>query len=172
MREVNGFQLREAIKRHQLLLTSAERLFDDSLHRFEGDEALSALEVNDRIVAAGNAVAALQTAQARYNLAVTFSALGRTWTITEAIKRVGAAGKCEQLWRQATGGKSRPSWEREKDRERSKNTEYAKPTITPSQAFTEWEKMAVVAASLRAGLAQANSTKVNAAIIFLNEDLL
>lgn len=136
---VTGFMLRQAIKRWELRRDTAAGMFDDSLMKFEGDDKLTPDEVARNFEEAETAIGQLQTAQARYNLAVTGKVNGVEMTLCEMIKRVGGAGRKEKMWRVATGVKKdryalRDEMTRKTDEVRAQRTISVKDIISRANA--------------------------------------
>jgi hypothetical protein len=76
----------------------------------------------------------------------------------------------EKFWRNTAAPKrDRYSY---RDNERSKDTEYAKPNVTPEEALIENKKYSKIASALRAFIAQANTTEIDMTILKISpEDL-
>lgn len=160
--KVTGYQLREAIKRHQLVRDSAAKLFDDSLKAFPDEEKESPNAIMDRLMYAEEAIALLQVAQQRYNLAVFVApdarAPARLITLSAAVKLLGGYGRREKMWRSAASPKGKDNWGRTD--ERSKDTLIAKPTIHYSAAGELAETSARLAAGMRQAIALGNAAEI------------
>jgi hypothetical protein len=161
--KVTGYMLREAIKQHELRREAAYRAFNDALKVFPGEVKDSPVSIVEQLLAAERAIAALQTAQMRYNLAVRVELYGHGWdrtamTLGEAIKLVGGESRAEKLWRSAAGPK--------KDKYRYESDEIdpthvrAQPTIKPQEAVKLATAAGKRAGALRAAIATANATEV------------
>ncbi len=162
--KVTGYQLREAIKQHELRRDTASREFADSLKKFPGEEKDAPTQVVDRFLESEKAIAQLQVAQMRYNLAITvelpvFTGFTSKIPLAEAIKRVGGEGRVEKMWRTATNPKAE-RYSYGNDDERDPTRVRAVQTI----ATGEMVKLATVAGkragSLRAAIATANAREV------------
>lgn len=165
--KITGYMLREAIKQHELRRDTAARAFDGSLKVFPDEEKDSPSTIVEQFLAAETAVAQLQVAQMRYNLAVMVEVTGPgpyagdkvSMTLAEAIKRVGGEGRVEKMWRSATGPK--------KDRYSGYDNDEIDPTRIRARAVlkaSEAVKLASVAGkragALRAAIATANAREV------------
>ena len=162
--KVTGYMLREAIKQHELRRDTAARAFDSSLKRFPDEEKESPNEIIVAFSKAEQAVAQIQEAQMRYNLAIMVDVTGSyasnktTMTLAKAIKLVGGAGRVEKMWRSATGPK-KDRYYREED-EIDPSRIRAKATVKPSEAIKEASLAGKVAGSLRAAIATANAREL------------
>jgi hypothetical protein len=166
--KITGYALREAIKQHELRRDTAASGFDGSLKAFPGDEKMKPQEIVQVFLTAEEAIAKLQVAQMRYNLAVTVEVAGaghyvgdkETMTLAEAIKRVGGMGRSEKMWRSAAGPKKDRYGSYASEDEIDPTRVRAKPTMTTSEAV----KLATVAGKraggFRAAIATANATPV------------
>jgi hypothetical protein len=157
--KTTGYGLREAIKLHKLRSDEAASSFDSTLKSFKDEEKESPQSVAERYLAAEAAVCRLQTAQAEYNLNVPVVIGGVTYTLSEAIKKIGGLGRAEKMWRSAASPK--------KDRystfedTRDPTREHAKSTIKPSEAASMASATAKIASSFRAAIATANTVEVD-----------
>jgi len=159
MPEVNGFQIKEALKRWELRRRTADQQFQDSIRVFEGDERPSPQDVIGAYKLADESYAKLQELQQWYNQQVTCSVLGGKHTLSYCVKVVGGLGRTEKLWRDACTEK-RDRWYRE-ELSRSKDQEYAKRTVSIEEAIQFAEEAAKQASEVRAAIAVGNATAIN-----------
>jgi len=96
--KTTGWQIREALKMWELRKGAAEKQFPESLHKFKGEEKDSPQSLIETYLSAELAVARLQVAQMKYNLAFTVMVGDESMSLAEAIKRVGSAGRVEKMW--------------------------------------------------------------------------
>lgn len=167
--KVTGYQLREALDEAKLVLSTTADQFESSLHAFEDEDKKSPEVVMESIRAAEDRVAELQALQEQYNQQVTVTADGQTMTLALAIKRRGYADRISALWKSAmTGGEvdRRYRYMRDDPKKRSKDDEYAKPTITPDQATTLARQATRRTNALKTAIAKANLTEVEMNIDF------
>ena len=158
--KVTGYGLREAIKLHKLRSDEAASSFDSTLKIFAGDTKETPQEVVERYLAAEAAVSRLQAAQAEYNLIVKVTIDGVSITLSEAIKRVGGLGRAEKMWRSAASPKKDRYGSSIEDT-RNATIEYAKPTLSPTEAAVFASKVAKTAGRFRAAIAAANTVEVD-----------
>jgi len=160
--KVTGAMLRDALRRWGLRLESAHKQFDSSLHVFPGreKEVSKPQELVAEMNRAEDAIARLQVAQARYNLAVTVKVgsgpQGRVMTLTEAVKRVGGAGRIEALWRKA----SMDTPILRGPRTRSVDEISSVRTVSHKEAVELAVKATGYAESLRAAINRGNQTEI------------
>ena len=159
--KTSGYALREAIKQHELRRDTAAKLFNTSLKTFPGekkDETPQALVT--RFLNAETAIALLQTAQAKYNLRVTFDVLSPStrMTLSEAIKRIGGIARVEKMWRSAAGpGKESLYADHDvRDPTQVRST----PTISINEIVKLATQAGKQAGQLRAAIATANAREV------------
>jgi hypothetical protein len=93
MPNVNGYQLREAIRKWELRRVTLANQFTDVLTAYPNEKKPKPEAVAEDLLVAENAVAQLQTAQQEYNLAVTVDVQGTKMTLAHAVKLIGGAGR-------------------------------------------------------------------------------
>lgn len=160
MARVNGYQLKELIKRAEMIRDTTASLFDASLSKFPGEDKETPKQVVDRFGKADKALAQLQVAQTRYNLAIQVEVLGEKMTLTEAVKRVGGAGRIEKMWRSCAGAK-KDRYSYRDDDTRDPNMIRAERTITQTQALELAQEAAKYAGAIRAAIAKGNAQEVD-----------
>lgn len=170
--KVNGFLFRESIRRWELRRDTAINQFDDSLKKFPGEEKPHPTAIAAEFLKCESAIAKIQAAQARYNSSVEVPVVEEKMTLTEAVKRLGGAGRMEKLWRAAAGaGKKKETYGFNDNDVRDPNQIRAARTISLDDALKEARRAAAYASALRAAIAKGNSTEVEAGE-FLNPELL
>jgi len=159
--KVDGYALREAIKQWELRKGAAEQAFKGSLNRFPGEEAK---EAPQQVVAsfsqAEEAIATLQVAQMRYNLAVTVSVSGETMPLAKAIKMIGGEGRVEKMWKTAAAPQERISCFDDR-LTRDPTQERAVPTMTQKDLVRHAASASKRCGSFRAAIATANATSID-----------
>lgn len=168
---VNGYQIREAIKRWMLLRDTVQSQFKDSLHTFGDDELdkKSPVEIMKLFETADYNVARLEQIQQKFNQIVMVPVQEKSIPLALAVKLVGGAGRREKMWREAAvPKKDRYSYRDELSR--NKDTEYARPTLPQNKCLEFSQKSSVYASSLRNAIAKGNSNEVSAESIGLTED--
>jgi len=159
--KVTGIQLREAIKRWALRRDTASTHFAESLWQFKEDEnrLSSPQELADQYQAAERAIATLQTAQARYNLAAAVDLRGESLTLCDLVKRLGGAGRIEKMWRSATRAKGHDRYSGP-ERSRSKDAIQATRMVSIQDALGFATQSARYAGDLRNAIALANTNQI------------
>lgn len=160
--QVTGYKLREALKRWQLTRETAAVQFPETLKVFPGETKPKPDEMASRVEKAERAIAALQTAQARYNMAVSALYKGERMPLITAIKLCGALGRVEKLWRMAaTGKRDKYALYRSDDPTRMKEGEIlAKRAISHEEAAAHVASVSAETGALREAISVANATSV------------
>lgn len=159
--KVSGYQLREAIRQHELRRETAAAQFQGSLHAFADEAKDSPEAVIKAMLDAESAIARLQVAQMRYNLAVMIDAKGEKMTLAEAIKLVGGVARAEKMYRGVAGPKKdRYGSYREEELERDGTKTFAKPTLTSPQAVKLAIQVGKRSSAIRASIATGNGVTV------------
>jgi len=157
--KVTGYQIREAVRRHELARDTSAQMFKKALHVFEDEEKIHPREVMKQFKSAEDAVVLLQEAQQKYNLAVLVDVQGKQMTLCSAVKRLGGAGRAEKMWRDSVVEKE-DRYAMNERLERNKDTIRAKKTLTFDEAIDAANKAAGLAGALRAAVAMGNSREV------------
>lgn len=163
--QVNGYELREAMKRWNTLRNIAAAQHKDSIFVFEGDENLTLDKVVANFVEADNAYSKLQEVQQWYNglVQVNYKGLDSkpvTSTLAFAVKAVGGAGRIEKMWRDACSEKQDRYGGYRQERERDPSKTYAKRAVPIAEAMTKADAASKYAMTLRQAIARANTTQV------------
>ena len=165
-RVLNGYMLREAIKRWIMRRDTASKQFGSSLFQFDEDyeggqipEDNNPLAISSVFKKADDAVAKLETLQQAYNLKVPVKLRGQTVTLSYAVKRVGGAGRIDKMWRSAAVD---DGTERHYSRQitRQDGERRARKMVTMPIALGQSDDSARFAGEIRAAIAQANSTEI------------
>ena len=168
--KINGYQLREAIKRWLLQRDAASQMFKDSLFSFQGEEKDDPAKMMADFIVADRNVARLEETQQIYNQAVICSVQAERLTLALCVKLVGGAGRQEKMWREAAVGKKERYAYREESRERDKDKEYATPALSIQQYSEQSRVAAKYASGLRNAIARGNATDVDAIELKLTAD--
>lgn len=166
--KVNGYLIREAIKRWTLYKDTIQAQFKESLYYFDEDQKADPIAVMNEFSKAEYAVAYLEEAQQRFNQIVQVTVLNETMPLTRAVKLVGGAGRQEKMWRDASI-KKKDRYSYDDKLSRSKDTEYAKPAISRAEAIDSSAKASKFAAALRNAIARGNNTDVNLESLLLSD---
>lgn len=167
--KVNGYRIQQALKTASHLRDVAAAQFDDGKTVFPGEEKVTSEEAFRRFVEAENRIARLQTAQSAYNHAVMVDAvvpgegvsniITRRMPLAEAIRRVGAAGRMEKMWRSvAVNRTDRYSYRDEGVRD--KDSVYATKTTSPGRATEFALAFSRYAGRLREAIQLGNATEL------------
>jgi len=175
--KVTGHQLKEAISLCKLRLSAARNEFEDSLMAFPGEKK-DPLEIGKKISDMVTSLAALEAAQACYNLTVKveFRTDGPRCTIEKvplvwAVKMAGEANEVKSMWQSAAHGQERRS--RYSDNNvRTTDQIVAQPTISKGEALSQALEAARRALMISSSIAKANSTEVDIDAPWLNDTLL
>jgi hypothetical protein len=159
--EVTGYKLREALRRQTLRRETASSQFNDSLKKFPDEEKATPDDVIKKVRSAEEAIATLQVAQTRYNLAVRVEVPGSRGqrTLLECIKRIGGLGRIEKTWRSAATVKERGMFDHDETREPGVVRQQRQLSVDEASARTEQidRELAV----LREVIAVGNAHKVD-----------
>lgn len=158
--KTDGYKLREAIKQWSLRKESAEKQFKGTLAKFEGEEKEAPTTVVEAFLTAETAIAQLQVAQMRYNLAIEVTVSGEKMTLGEAIKRVGAAGRIEKMWKTAIPTTGNNRYSVDDGLTRDPNQVRASYVLGVKDLTKLAEKAGKVAGAFRAAIATGNATEV------------
>ncbi len=162
--KITGFQLTYRLKELQDAREIATAQFNDALFTFasDSDMKLSPVELARVQTDAERTIAALQVAQARYNLAVTVDVQGERMTLHEAVKLVGGASRMAKLWKEAAKRTDGPGYgylsgqmSRDKDHEYARRTVSVQECLERSREATRW------ASALRQAIQLANGTEID-----------
>lgn len=105
--KVNGSQLKSAIKLWEMRRDAFTKRFGTTFFAYKTEAKDSPSSIMHELTKCENAIAVLQSAQSKYNLAnmVTFNhnATTQKMSLCEAIKRVGGANRVVKLWSEQIG---------------------------------------------------------------------
>jgi hypothetical protein len=158
--KINGYQIREGIKRWILQRDAAANAFKDSIFTFPDEEKDGPDKVMKDFDKADHNLARFEEIQQLYNHTVMCSVQGKETTLALCVKLVGGAGRREKMWREsAVGKKDRYSY-RDEARERDTTKEYAKRTMSVKDCSDQSQAAAKYASAIRNAIARGNSTEV------------
>lgn len=164
---INGYRIREALKQWHNRRQIASTQYNTSLYYFEGEDHLPLVQVVKNFRLADENYAKLQELQQWYNARVmveTKNADGKPvmMSLSYAVKVLGGAGRIEKMWRDACSDKQdRYGSSYGRDRERDKDKEYAKRSVSIPEATNLVEAASRYSMFLRSEIARANNTSVN-----------
>ncbi len=158
--KVTGYKLQHSLRELHHIKDMAASRFNGSLYAFADQKKTSPQEIMNTLAKAETRIAQMQTAQSRYNLAITVNVNGDEMTLAEAVKRVGGAGRMEKMWRGVAVKKhDRYSYGNE-DLVRTEGEVRAQPTITPVEAAGLAKQASRFASALREAIQVANATEI------------
>lgn len=159
--EVNGFQIREALKRWERRKKTADSLFKETLWSFEdAGKAPDSRKVAEEYKRSDLAVARLQELQQKFNSQVNLDVLGQKMTMALAIKILGGAGRLEKMW---SGAVTDQGGDRYYRRENSRKADdiYACRTVSQEDCAKLADEAAHFSSALRNAIAVGNTQKVS-----------
>lgn len=159
---INGYQIREGIKRFILQRDAAAAAFKDSLFSFEDEEKDGPEQVMSLFETADRNLARLEELQQLYNQSILCNVQGQQISLSLCVKLVGGAGRREKMWREsALGKKDRYSYHDDPVRERDNSKVYSKRTLSVKDCSDLSQKAAKYASAIRNAIARGNSTDVS-----------
>lgn len=161
--KVNGFQLREAIKRWTLQRDTIAAQWTESLWRFQDEDKPGPEKLMAQFETADVRLARLEEIQERYNLRQNFVLDGTEFTLAMGVKLIGGAGRREKMWRQAAGGANTPDrWgNRDARPERDPDKTYAVRSMPPAECLGMSLTAARWASQLRNAISLANTRDID-----------
>lgn len=159
--KINGYQIRESIKRWIIQRDTFANQFRENLYVFEGEQKSSPVEVMKSFDRADRAIARLEEIQQLYNQTVKCDVQGEITTLALCVKLVGGAGRRAKMWRDAGPGKPEKYSYRDERRERNRDTDYAQRQISVEDAVDYSTEAAKYASALRNAIAKGNCEMVN-----------
>jgi hypothetical protein len=165
---INGVTIREALKRWEMRREAAVRRFNSSFFAKPSDIAAKKATNPDEIMKeferCEDAVATLQAVQARYNLetSVSFQFNGKNvrMSLTEAVKRVGGAGRAENMWRAQTVTPEDP-FENQRYAYGDKNVEFQIRQMDLKMVVERAANASSFAGALRGAIASGNTREMD-----------
>ncbi len=163
--QVNGFQIREAIKQWTLKREMAIKVFNDAGFVFEGETKIPPHRAAEEIETSDAAVAQLETFQQAFNAShmVTFN--GKSITLSQAVKMIAGIGRLENLWKTyaskgLAGNESRHSYGETPATVRKDGEVHAKRVMPLADCVAKATQYAKQQAALRGLISSANGTLI------------
>jgi len=168
MPTVSGHKIRQAIERVNLRRKTATKQFEKSIFAFEGENT-TPQQFAATIERTEFLLASLQDLQERFNQATMVNLTGQNLTLALAIKLVGGNNRLAKSWKNAAelapgtddiwsrrlgGSKGSVQFSRDKEKD------YATRQITVEQCIASADASSSKTASLRAAIAEANSSLI------------
>jgi hypothetical protein len=155
---VNGYQLRESIKKYQLELVNLERKFNKSMFRFADQEKKEhPTRLADGLLDLEQKIVRLQTAQNEYNLAVIVNFNNKSMTLAEAVKLQGVLGRHVSRWQMFQGRDLDGEEELVRVQRKDVTEERAKPVMNNDEVLEKVLAAEKMASTLKGVIARANS---------------
>lgn len=158
--KTNGYKLQQRIKELKRDTEMYATQFENGKLRFDGELKPTSLEAFEKFQEAEKELARLQTYQTIYNLRVRVKVNGTEMTLTEAIKKVGGAGRAEAMWRAIVAPK-KDRYGLAESAKRDTDAVYATPTYTVSQAQLNAAATSNYASALRYAIQEANAQEID-----------
>lgn len=166
--KVNGNTLREAIHRWEMRREALIRQFNPSF--FAKPSAIAAKNATQPETVAKDyirceeAIAKLQAIQAKYNVdtTVSFEVEGKQhrMSLSEAVKRIGGAGRLENLWRQASL-QAEDQYETQRMMYSDKNMEWPVRTMAIKDIVDRATSASLFTGALRGAIAVGNTREMD-----------
>lgn len=101
--KINGYKLRDALRRWHLRKDTAHGQFADSLLAFPGEIKPNPDDIAEAVLKAERAIAELQATQAAYNIRVRIRVDGvsESLSLLQCVKQVGGFERMVALWKSA-----------------------------------------------------------------------
>lgn len=169
--KINGYQLREALKRLTLQRDVLQSQFKESLHTFEiSSTPPSPIKLMDSLEKTEFQIALLEEAQQKFNQIVRVNVQNETFSLVRAVKLVGGAARREKLWKDIILPQNVSRYSFPEPLSRNKDTVYAVPTISKEEALIQSKDATLFASALRNAIAKGNNAEVDIESIGLNEE--
>ena len=160
--KVNGYQIKEALRRAKMLRDIYSDQFPDSIWRFEGDDTEGPEEVMGKFLKADRALAELQAIQQWYNLQVEVVVSGEPMSLALAVKLVGGAGRKEKFWKTAATAKPETDrWSSAKKLTRTADEQHAELVISHADAASLASVASTEVGALRDAISRGNTTEID-----------
>jgi len=155
--KVNGYELREAVKRWTLRRDSLSSQFPEVLTKFPEDKVPTPQEVASQLLEAEQAICKLQGAQQVYNSGATVKlADGTVVTVSVAVKYLGGLARLEKLWKAAGVARKRYDYEDPRTT-RDPNMVHATRQVSYQDATNQALAIARQIGDLKIAVAEANA---------------
>lgn len=158
--KVTGYKFQHVLRELAHTRDIAATQFDEGLWVFEGEDKPNPQELMKTYNDTEMKIARLQTAQAEYNLQVMVTVNGEGMSLSEAVKRVGGAGRMEKMWRSVAKNTGRDRFDRY-ERTRKNDEVRATRTVSVSDAINLAREAAKFASALREAIQVGNATEID-----------
>jgi hypothetical protein len=160
--QVNGYQIREALKRWNLRRDLLAKQIETLAWQFPGEtKTVEAFTTTDKALGeAETAVAQLEDLQQVYNQKVSVSVDGRTGPLSLLVKQVRFCAARENFWKTYLRKTADEGYRGEQTLVRETNKVTAVKVLPTEQAMVTAERCGSLTARMRAAIAQANGTNI------------
>ena len=161
--KVTGYQLMDRIEALREQAQAINGQFTGSLFQFQdaSEEKPDPRDLMGRYLEAEKRVAALQSAQAVYNVRVTVDVLGEQMTLQQAVKLIGSATRIKNNW--LTASKNSPekdSYSAYHELVRDKDNLYAQRVVGIEECLRLSEAASDLATALKQAIRSGNAAEV------------
>jgi hypothetical protein len=158
--KITGYKIQHKLKQLEQLKEVAAQQFNENIMQFESqEEKLDLRDVFATYTTLEKRISQLQTAQCQYNMNVTVNVLGENMSLLNAVKLVGGAGRAEKMWKDVAKG-ARSARSIYSENSRSKDQEYAKRSVSTSEAVDFAQQATKVASALREAIQVGNAIEI------------
>ena len=158
--QVNGYQLKEAVRRWKTRTDIANKQFHEALYAFEGETKSDPATLGDAFTTAWANYAKAQETQQIFNAQIQVQVQDQRITLQLAVKLIAGAGIAEKMWRTAATDTGRDKYSY-REMTRTTDTIVAQRQITQTHAMQRADQAARYAAALRAAIATGNALTID-----------
>lgn len=163
--QVNGFQIREAIKHWTMTREMAVKVFNDAGFTFPDEQKTSPADAAEAVRRSDEAVARLETFQQQFNSSVSVEFNGKPIKLSQAVKMIAGVGRLENLWKTyaskgLSGNDSHRSYGETPGTIRKEGEVHAKRVMPLADCVAKAAQFAKQQAALRALISSANGTQI------------
>ena len=161
MLRVNGYDIRNAIRRWLDRSQRSETKFRDSLWSFDKEVKQGVVnEPANKFWEANIAVVKLELLQQKYNHTTTVKIDNKDMSLAEAVMLQGPSGRMEKLWKFAATDTGEDRSYRSRSLTRNKDEVSAQRTLDEETAAGHCETSAIFAAHVRRAVAVGNNSEI------------
>lgn len=160
--KTTGFQISYRLRELQDAREITTSQFNDSLFQFEAEAGskVSPVDLMRLLDEYERKIAALQVAQAQFNLAVRVDVLGRAMSLHEAVKLVGGAARIAKMWKDAAKNTGGNPYAYGGAQSRDKDHEYARRMVSVQECLEAATQANRWASALRQAIQLGNAVEL------------
>ncbi len=160
--QITGYQLMDRLEELKEQAKTLDGQFKGSLFRFEGEEKADPRQLMDAYARCERKMAAIQEAQAQYNLRVQVTVEGEAMTLHRAVRLGSVAGRLKNQWKTAAGeGQNVYFPGLHNAMARDKEHEYARRVVEVDECLRRSEEASRLAAAFKRAIRAGNATELN-----------